>query len=208
MTPVSPPCDPLSGGASRTPSAAPARDGRGLCPTPTQAALHAARKQRLARLTAAAERAITRQAPPPVVEVEAAPLAPVTPGQPPYVAGDPLPCGRALWFRIEAERAAEQGPELRDIQLTVCAYYKVTLTDMLSHRRLAAIVRPRQIAVYLARELTLLSLPQIGAKFGGRDHTTALVSHRKIARLMASDARLATDVTQLRAQLTAPGRVA
>jgi len=190
------------------------RDARGAAPTPTQTALHAARKARLARIAAAAERFAASRVPPDVpVTPEELPPLPVPPclacaeAGPAYVAGAPLPSGRATWFRIETERDAEQGPEIRDIQHAVCAHYRVTLNDMLSPRRMAAIVRPRQVATYLARELTLLSLPQIGAKFGGRDHTTVLVSHRKIGRLIAADASLAAEVAALRELLTAPARV-
>lgn len=179
--------------------------------TPTQAALLAARRARLARFAAAAARhAASRLPPQPPADLDAAPPAaaeaPAT-----SVAPDPLAALLALprkepWFHIEGERDAEQGPEVRDIQQAVCLAYGVTLADMLSPRRMAAIVRPRQVAVYLARELTLLSLPQIGAKFGGRDHTTVLVSHRKIGRLMAADEKLAAEVAALRATLTAPQR--
>ncbi|MGO9356296.1 MAG: helix-turn-helix domain-containing protein [Xanthobacteraceae bacterium] len=188
------------------------RDARGRAPTPTQAALHAARKARLARLSAAAARFSASRAPPPAPVALEPPVALLpcrgcAEAAAPYVAGDPLPSGRKAWFRIEGERDAEQGPEIRDIQHAVCLQYRVSLHDMLSPRRMAAIVRPRQVAVYLARELTLLSLPQIGAKFGGRDHTTVLVSHRKIGRLLGSDAKLAAEVADLRAALTAPGRV-
>lgn len=186
-----------------------------VAPTPTQAALQAARRARLARFAAAAARHAAANAPP-VAEIavpEAPATEPLAAAEAPaaYVAPDPLAALLALprkepWFRIEAERDADQGPELRDIQHAVCLAYGVSLHDMLSPRRMAAIVRPRQVAVYLARELTLLSLPQIGAKFGGRDHTTVLVSHRKIARLVASDEKLAAEVAALRATLTAPSR--
>jgi Bacterial dnaA protein helix-turn-helix len=190
------------------------RDARGAAPTPTQVALHAARKARLARLSAAAERFAASRVPPPVPVTRQEPAPPSVPpcvacaeAAVPFVAVDPLPSGRKAWFRIEGERGAEQGPEVRDIQHAVCDRYGVTLNDMLSPRRTAAIVRPRQVAVYLARELTLLSLPQIGARFGGRDHTTVLVSHRKVGRLIAADANLAAEVTALRELLTAPLRV-
>jgi hypothetical protein len=200
-----------SPGSSLGRPAPPSRDGRGLAPTPTQAALHAARKARLARLAAAAQQHVARTAPSdlesrPLLCAEAAAAIDAFTPQVPFIAGDLLPSGRkAPWFCIEAERNVDQGPEVRDIQNAVCLHYGVALGDMLSPRRMAAIVRPRQVAVYLARELTLLSLPQIGAKFGGRDHTTVLVSHRKIARLLTQDEDLAADVATLRAALAAPG---
>jgi len=189
------------------------RDPAGLAVmTPTQAALHAARRARLARFAAAAARHVAaRLPPPPEVAVQESPPLALTEAPVAYVPPDPLAALLALphkapWFRIEGERDAEQGPEVRDIQQAVCLAYGVTLADMLSPRRQHVIVRPRQVAVYLARELTLLSLPQIGAKFGGRDHTTVLISHRKIARLIEGDAKLAAEVAELRASLMAPMR--
>jgi len=186
---------------------------RGVALTPTQAALHAARRARLARFAAAAARHAAARLPPSPPAASAEPDAPLLAAEAPapYVAPDPLAALLSLprkepWFRIEGERDVEQGPEIRDIQQAVCLAYGVTLGDMLSPRRMAAIVRPRQVAVYLARELTLLSLPQIGAKFGGRDHTTVLISHRKIGRLIGSDDKLAAEVAGLRASLTAPTR--
>jgi hypothetical protein len=191
------------------------RDARGNTLTPTQATLHAARRERLGRIAAAAARfAATQVPPPPITELVAEPDAtPVLVCAEPAAIMMPDPLAAALamprkppWFHIEGERDADQGPEIRDIQQAVCLHYGVTLADLLSPRRPASIVRPRQVAVYLARELTLLSLPQIGARFGGRDHSTVLVTHRKISRLIASSARLAVEVETLRAKLTAPFR--
>jgi len=66
------------------------------------------------------------------------------------------------------------------IQKTVADYYKIKVADMGSKRRPANIVLPRQVAMYLAKELTQKSLPDIGELFGGRDHTTVLHAVRKI----------------------------
>jgi len=63
------------------------------------------------------------------------------------------------------------------------------------------VVRPRQIAMYLSKQLTLRSLPEIGRRFGGRDHTTVLHAVRKIDELVASDGNLAKDVEHLRRML-------
>nr|MBA3253148.1 chromosomal replication initiator protein DnaA [Burkholderiaceae bacterium] len=66
------------------------------------------------------------------------------------------------------------------IQKTVADYYKIKIADMYSKRRPIAIALPRQVAMYLAKELTQKSLPEIGELFGGRDHTTVLHAVRKI----------------------------
>jgi chromosomal replication initiator protein len=71
---------------------------------------------------------------------------------------------------------------VENIQKTVADYYKIKMSDMYSKKRPASIARPRQIAMYLAKELTQKSLPEIGEMFGGRDHTTVLHAVRKITR--------------------------
>ncbi len=71
---------------------------------------------------------------------------------------------------------------VENIQKTVADYYKIKVADMYSKKRPASIARPRQIAMYLAKELTQKSLPEIGELFGGRDHTTVLHAVRKIGR--------------------------
>ena len=70
---------------------------------------------------------------------------------------------------------------LENIQKTVADFYKIRIADMYSKKRPASIARPRQIAMYLAKEMTQKSLPEIGDSFGGRDHTTVLHAVRKIA---------------------------
>jgi chromosomal replication initiator protein len=70
---------------------------------------------------------------------------------------------------------------VENIQKTVADYYKIKVADMYSKKRPASIARPRQIAMYLAKELTQKSLPEIGELFGGRDHTTVLHAVRKMA---------------------------
>jgi chromosomal replication initiator protein len=73
--------------------------------------------------------------------------------------------------------------------------------DLLSERRTRAIARPRQAAMYLAKTLTTRSYPDIGRRFGGRDHTTVLHAVRTIERLMGEDAALARDVETLTRKL-------
>lgn len=80
------------------------------------------------------------------------------------------------------------------VQKTVSDYYKIKVADMYSQKRTRAIARPRQVAMWLARELTSHSLPEIGEAFGGRDHTTVLHACRTIAELRAKDGRLNNDL--------------
>ncbi|WP_024300880.1 chromosomal replication initiator protein DnaA [Pseudogulbenkiania sp. MAI-1] len=83
------------------------------------------------------------------------------------------------------------------IQKTVAEYYKIKLGDMHSKKRSRDIARPRQIAMALAKELTQLSLPNIGDAFGGRDHTTVLHACKTIAEMRGSDADIAHDYDTL-----------
>ena len=80
-----------------------------------------------------------------------------------------------------------------NIQKTVAEYYKIRTSDLHSNRRSRSITRPRQLAMALSKELTNHSLPEIGAAFGGRDHTTVLHGCRKIAELKESDNRINED---------------
>ena len=86
---------------------------------------------------------------------------------------------------------------VENIQKTVADYYKLRVTDMHSKKRSRAVARPRQIAMALAKELTQLSLPEIGGNFGGRDHTTVLHACRTIAALRESHPEINHDVTFL-----------
>ena len=82
---------------------------------------------------------------------------------------------------------------IENIQKTVAEYYKIRSSDLLSSRRSRSITRPRQLAMALSKELTNHSLPEIGAAFGGRDHTTILHGCRKITELRDSDAKISED---------------
>src|SRR5205807_9619753 len=77
--------------------------------------------------------------------------------------------------------------KIEEIQRIVARQYNVSRADLLSSRRTANVVRPRQVAMYLAKTLTLRSLPEIGRRFGGRDHTTVLHAVRKIENLVHND---------------------
>ena len=83
---------------------------------------------------------------------------------------------------------------IENIQKTVSDYYKIRVSDMHSKKRSRAVARPRQVAMALAKELTQLSLPEIGGNFGGRDHTTVLHACRQIAKLRESHPDLNHDV--------------
>ena len=87
---------------------------------------------------------------------------------------------------------------IEDIQKLVATHFNVSRADILSSRRTANVVRPRQIAMYLAKTMTLRSLPEIGRRFGGRDHTTVLHAVRKIEDLVAKDQSLNQELELLK----------
>lgn len=87
---------------------------------------------------------------------------------------------------------------VEDIQRIVARHFNVSKNELLSNRRTRAIVRPRQIAMYLAKVMTPRSLPEIGRRFGGRDHTTVLHAVRKIEDLAANDQKLAREIELLK----------
>ena len=89
-----------------------------------------------------------------------------------------------------------------NIQKTVVEYYKIRLADLLSKKRTRSIVRPRQMAMSLCKELTNHSLPEIGDAFGGRDHTTVLHACRKITQLKEEELMIKEDFTNLLRTLT------
>ena len=86
---------------------------------------------------------------------------------------------------------------IENIQKTVADYYKIKVSEMYSKKRTRIIARPRQMAMTIAKELTPLSLPDIGEAFGGRDHTTVLHSYRKINELRLSDPIINRDFNAL-----------
>ncbi len=87
---------------------------------------------------------------------------------------------------------------IEEIQKVVARHYNVTRHDLLSARRTRTVVRPRQIAMYLAKTMTPRSFPEIGKRFGGRDHTTVLHAVRKIEGMVAADETLAQEIEFLR----------
>jgi chromosomal replication initiator protein len=86
---------------------------------------------------------------------------------------------------------------IENIQKTVADFYRIKLVELLSKKRTRAIARPRQVAMYLARELTQMSLPEIGTAFGGRDHTTVMHACKTIEKLRNVDAAFNTDFNLL-----------
>ena len=95
-------------------------------------------------------------------------------------------------------RANDRRVTIDEIQKKVAQHYNVRVSDMSSSRRARAVARPRQVAMYLSKQLTARSLPEIGRKFGGRDHTTVMHAVRKVDELRGSDTQFAEDLDLLR----------
>jgi chromosomal replication initiator protein len=91
-------------------------------------------------------------------------------------------------------RANDRRISIEDIQKHVATHYNIKVSDMHSARRSRAVARPRQVAMYLSKKLTSKSLPEIGRKFGGKDHTTVMHAVKRIEELMAADSEMARDV--------------
>ncbi len=98
-------------------------------------------------------------------------------------------------------RANDRRVTIDEIQKRVAEHYNIRLADMHSARRARAVARPRQVAMWLCKQLTPRSLPEIGRKFGGRDHTTVMHAVRKIEELRSTDRTLAEDIELLRRML-------
>jgi hypothetical protein len=165
--------------------------------TPTMRREATLRQERLERLHKA------RVSKPPAVKPTPAP---------PAIAARPAPVSetweqrqlrrfaKPLWFSIEGEiePTEPRRPRVEVIQAIVAKHYGITRHDMISARRTAPIVKPRMIATYLAKQLTLKSLPEIGRRFGNRDHSTVLHSVRKIGHLYERDAALKADIDAIK----------
>ncbi len=98
-------------------------------------------------------------------------------------------------------RANDRRITIDEIQRQVASHYNIRLSDMSSARRARAVARPRQVAMYLAKQLTTRSLPEIGRRFGGRDHTTVMHAVRKVEELVTQDAAFAEDLELLKRML-------
>ena len=101
------------------------------------------------------------------------------------------------WFRIIGAGA----PTIKDIQVVTAEFYGFSINDLRSIRRDFPLVRVRQVAMYLAKTLTEKSMPEIGRRFGGRDHTTILHAVRRIKALMETDRELADEVAEIKYRL-------
>ena len=100
-------------------------------------------------------------------------------------------------------KAHDRRVSIDEIQRRVAEHYNIRLTDMASPRRARNVARPRQVAMYLAKQLTSRSLPEIGRKFGNRDHTTVMHAVSRVGELMERDVTFAEDVDLLRRMLEA-----
>lgn len=144
--------------------------------TPSQLAAHLRHRERMERMSP------VREAVPPVIA-----LPPVEP--------EPTPpdAVRIPWFddKIGIER----------IKSAVASHFNVTRIDLVSERRTVSVVLPRQIAMYLAKTMTGRSLPEIGRRFGGRDHTTVLHSVRKVDALEKRDPAVAAALVTIKASM-------
>jgi len=115
--------------------------------------------------------------------------------------------GRAITLETTQEvlhdllKASDRRISIEEIQKRVAEYFNIKLAEMSSARRSRQVARPRQVAMYLAKQLTSRSLPEIGRKFGGRDHTTVMHAVKKVEELAVSDQNFAEDVELLRRML-------
>jgi len=98
-------------------------------------------------------------------------------------------------------RANDRRVTIEEIQKQVASHFNIRTSDMHSARRARSVARPRQVAMYLAKQLTTRSLPEIGRKFGGRDHTTVMHAVKKVEELREHDSSFAEDVELLRRML-------
>ncbi len=100
-------------------------------------------------------------------------------------------------------RANDRRVTIEEIQRKVAEHYNIRLSDMLGPKRVRSFARPRQVAMYLAKQMTSRSLPEIGRRFGGRDHTTVLHGVKRIEELKTQDGQVAEDLEMLRRALEA-----
>ena len=115
--------------------------------------------------------------------------------------GRPISLETAQEVLHDLLRAHERRVTIEDIQKRVSDYYNIRVAEMSSARRAQMVARPRQVAMYLAKQLTSRSLPEIGRKFGNRDHTTVMHAIKKVEQLSHSDPSFGEDVELLRRML-------
>jgi chromosomal replication initiator protein len=100
-------------------------------------------------------------------------------------------------------RASERKITVEEIQRKVSDHFNIRLSDMIGPKRLRSFARPRQVAMYLSKHMTSRSLPEIGRRFGGRDHTTVMHGVKRIEELKLADGQMAEDLELLRRALEA-----
>ena len=100
-------------------------------------------------------------------------------------------------------RASERKITIEEIQRRVAEHYNIRLSDLLGPKRVRTYARPRQVAMYLCKQLTSRSLPEIGRRFGGRDHTTVMHGVKRVEELKVQDGQIAEDLEMLRRTLEA-----
>jgi chromosomal replication initiator protein len=100
-------------------------------------------------------------------------------------------------------RASERKITVEEIQRKVAEHYNIRMSDLIGPKRVRTYARPRQVAMYLAKQLTSRSLPEIGRRFGGRDHTTVIHGVRRVEELKQQDGQIAEDIELLRRALEA-----
>jgi chromosomal replication initiator protein len=115
--------------------------------------------------------------------------------------GRPITLDVAQELLHDILRAHERRVSIEEIQRKVADHYRIRFNEMTSQRRARNIARPRQVAMYLAKQLTSRSLPDIGKRFGDRDHTTVMHAVGRVTALMETDAAFAEDVELLRRML-------
>ena len=100
-------------------------------------------------------------------------------------------------------RSSERQVTIEEIQRQVSDHFNIRLSDLIGPKRVRIFARPRQVAMYLAKQMTSRSLPEIGRRFGGRDHTTVMHGVRRIDELRVTDSQIAEDLELLRRTLEA-----
>ena len=115
--------------------------------------------------------------------------------------GSPITIDTAQEVLQDLLRAHDKKVTIEEIQKKVAEHFNIRITDMHSPRRSRSVARPRQVAMYLAKSITSRSLPEIGRKFGGRDHTTVMHAVRKIEELKSTDSIFNDDVELLKRML-------
>lgn len=115
-----------------------------------------------------------------------------------------IPIKKAPWFRVEKDigPSSRRTIQVEDVIKSVAKHYGVSRHNILSARRTANLVRPRQVVAWLCKELTLRSLPEIGRRMN-RDHTTILHSIRRVNERLAEDNGLADEIAEIKREILA-----